>query len=126
MLDAGPWLRCFACGWNGARDYVAAINIALLGVAYLKQSLHSFPSSQDDRPTMTQKGLNSESYSGSGLARQRAANVPSGPPDRVRKAVRQWLGQLCDAAFCTATTYHASLVWIATARLQLDLPRRPS
>jgi hypothetical protein len=78
MLDAGPWLRCFACGWNGARDYAAAINIALLGVAYLKQSLRSFPSSQDDRPTMTQKGLNSESYSGSGLALRLPPTSPRG------------------------------------------------
>ena len=39
MLDAGAWLRCFACGWNGARDYAAAINIALLGVAFLVQAL---------------------------------------------------------------------------------------
>ncbi len=44
-LDAGPWLRCFLCGWNGARDYAAAINIALLGVAFLKQSLAT---DQDD------------------------------------------------------------------------------
>src|SRR5262249_25053090 len=35
-LDAGPWLRC-KCGWNGARDYAAAINIALLGVASVVQ-----------------------------------------------------------------------------------------
>lgn len=38
-------LRCFLCGWNGARDYAAAINIALLGVAFLKQSLAT---DQDD------------------------------------------------------------------------------
>ena len=42
-LDAGPWLRCFACGWNGARDYAAAINIALLGVSFLKQAVQSPP-----------------------------------------------------------------------------------
>ena len=30
VVDAGAWLRCVACGWNGARDYAAAINIALL------------------------------------------------------------------------------------------------
>lgn len=35
---SGAWLRCFACGWNGARDYAAAINIALLGVTFLKQN----------------------------------------------------------------------------------------
>ncbi|HKF38025.1 MAG TPA: hypothetical protein VKB35_14110, partial [Ktedonobacteraceae bacterium] len=70
-LDAGPWLRCFACGWNGARDYAAAINIALLGVACLKQALatnQDDPSAPFPHPTMTEKGLNSGSYSGSGLA----------------------------------------------------------
>lgn len=67
-LDAGPWLRCFACGWNGARDYAAAINIALLGVSFLKQAVQSLPFESQDRPTMTKKDLNSESYTGSGLA----------------------------------------------------------
>jgi putative transposase len=72
-LDSGAWLRCFACGWNGARDYAAAINIALLGVAFLKQDRET---GRDDHPTMTQKGLNSESYSGSGLA----LRLPPTPP----------------------------------------------
>jgi putative transposase len=61
----GAWLRCLACGWNGARDYAAAINIALLGVAFLKQDLQT---GQAHHPLMTEKPLNSESYSGSGLA----------------------------------------------------------
>ena len=78
VLDAGAWLRCFACGWNGARDYSAAINIALLGVAFLKHSLQCSPSPRDDRPTMTQKGLNSESYSGSGLALRLPPTSPRG------------------------------------------------
>jgi hypothetical protein len=77
-LDAGAWLRCFACGWNGARDYAAAINIALLGVAFLKHSLRSYPSRRDDRPTMIQKGLNSESYIGSGLALRLPPTSPRG------------------------------------------------
>jgi putative transposase len=67
-LEAGPWLRCFACGWNGARDYAAAINIALLGVAFLKQALATNQKEPSPHPTMKEKGLNSESYSGSGLA----------------------------------------------------------
>ena len=78
VLDAGAWLRCFACGWNGARDYSAALNIALLGVAFLKHSLHFSPSPRDDRPTMTQKGLNSESYIGSGLALRLPPTSPRG------------------------------------------------
>jgi len=67
-LDAGPWLRCLLCGWNGARDYAAASNIALLGVAFLKQSLATDQADPSPHPTMKEKDLNSESYSGSGLA----------------------------------------------------------
>jgi transposase len=78
QLDAGAWLRCLACGWNGARDYAAGINIALLGVAFLKHSLHSCSSPRDDRPTMTAKGLNSESYIGSGLALRLPPTSPRG------------------------------------------------
>jgi hypothetical protein len=83
-LLSGAWLRCYACGWNGARDYAAAINIALLGVAFLKQALSasqsepSSPSPPDDRPTMTKKGLNSESYRGSGLALRLPPTSPRG------------------------------------------------
>jgi putative transposase len=64
--DAGAWLRCLACGWNGARDYAAAINIALLGVAYLLQEGEHIGLNM--RPTMNSKSLNSDSYIGSGLA----------------------------------------------------------
>ncbi len=83
-LDAGPWLRCLACGWNGARDYAAAINIALLGVACLKQAHSaspcdlSSPSAAEERPTMTTKGLNSASYSGAGLALRLPPTSPRG------------------------------------------------
>ena len=67
--DAGAWLRCSVCGWNGARDYAAAINIALLGVASLVQDIaHIAQQTPSKRPTMTTKELNSESYTGSGLA----------------------------------------------------------
>jgi len=78
VLDAGPWLRCFACGWNGARDYAAAINIALLGVAFLKQSLTTAQADPSSHPTMQEKGLNSESYSGSGLALRLPPTSPRG------------------------------------------------
>src|SRR5258708_3988103 len=49
---SGAWLRCFGCGWNGARDYAAAINIALLGVAFFRQD-HA--TNHPVHPTMTQK-----------------------------------------------------------------------
>ena len=68
-LDAGAWLLCFECDWNGARDYAAAINIALLGVAYLLQEAEQKEQQKrQTRPTMKTKPLNSDSYIGSGLA----------------------------------------------------------
>lgn len=36
-IDWGAWLCCSnpSCGWNGARDYAASLNIAWLGLAFL-------------------------------------------------------------------------------------------
>ena len=76
VLDAGAWLRCVACGWNGARDYAAAINIALLGIAYLVQQAQHTEHSK--RPTMRTKPLNSASYSGAGLALRLPPTSPRG------------------------------------------------
>jgi hypothetical protein len=81
VLKSGAWLRCLACGWNAARDYAAAINIALLGVAFLKQEVASAISGQDappNHPTMTHKGLNSASYMGAGLALRLPPTSPRG------------------------------------------------
>jgi transposase len=100
-LDAGAWLRCFACGWNGARDYAAAINIALLGITFLKQSPHSYPSPRDDHPTMTAKDLNSESYIGSGLALRLP---PTSPRGRLLLA-----GKLFVNGWVKAVTLHSAL-----------------
>jgi hypothetical protein len=80
-LKSGAWLRCVDCGWNGARDYAAAINIALLGVVFLKQRMASVISAQADpsnHPTMTAKGLNSASYRGAGLALRLPPSSPRG------------------------------------------------
>ena len=97
-IDSGAWLRCFACGWNGARDYAAAINIALLGIAFLKQSLQT---GHDDHPTMTQKPLNSESYSGSGLALRLP---PTSPRGRLIES-----GKLYVNGWITSVTLHSAL-----------------
>jgi hypothetical protein len=101
VLDSGAWLRCAACGWNGARDYAAAINIALLGVAFLKQSLQSSPANQDVRPTMTKKGINSESYMGSGLALRLP---PTSPRGRLLHA-----GKLFVNGWVKSVTLHSAL-----------------
>jgi len=67
VVDSGAWLTCGSCGWNGARDYAAALNIARLGVAFLK---HYLETGRISRPSMTETHtvMNSESYIGSGLA----------------------------------------------------------
>ncbi|HEX9133292.1 MAG TPA: transposase [Ktedonobacteraceae bacterium] len=91
-LDSGAWLRCFACGWNGARDYAAAINIALLGVASLVQDIeHREQQKPPKRPTMTTKDLNSESYTGSGLALRLPPTPSRGCLDRGKLFVNGWI-----------------------------------
>jgi len=87
-LDSGAWLRCFACGWNGARDYAAAINIALLGVAFLKQDRET---TRHVRPTMKTKPLNSGSYIGSGLALRLPPTPSRGCLDGGRMFVNGWI-----------------------------------
>ncbi len=91
-LDSGAWLRCFACGWNGARDYAAAINIALLGVASVLQEIehkeHEIP---PKRPTMKTKPLNSESYTGSGLALRLPPTPSRGCLARGKMFVNGWI-----------------------------------
>src|SRR5260370_13324325 len=48
-----------------------------------------------------------------------AANVPSGPPDRVRKDVREWLDQVCHPAFRFVSRNHATLVRLAVSCYRL-------
>jgi putative transposase len=98
VLDAGAWLRCLECGWNGARDYAAAINIALLGVAYLLQSTHS---GHDARSTMQTKPLNSDSYIGSGLALRLP---PTSPRGRLIHS-----GKMFVNGWITSVTLHSAL-----------------
>jgi putative transposase len=94
----GAWLRCEACGWNGSRDYAAALNIARLGSAYL---LHKRTFRISD-PT-----LNPVSYSGAGAA------LPFPPPgvrakvliSHTTSSIRGWprtvaLKPLCQANSC--------------------------
>jgi putative transposase len=92
-LESGAWLRCFACGWNAARDYAAAINIALLGVATLLQdNAHAEQRNPPKRPTMTtKKDLNSESYTGSGLALRLPPTPSRGCFDGGKMFVNGWL-----------------------------------
>ena len=77
--EAGAGLRCKRCGWNGARDYAAAINIALLGVVFLVQeSHHQEHVRRSTHPSMKTKPLTSASYRGAGLALRLPPTSPRG------------------------------------------------
>jgi putative transposase len=94
-LDAGPWLRCFLCGWNGARDYAAAINIALLGVASLLQEMaYKEQQKPPKRPTMKTKPLNSASYMGAGLALRLPPTPLRGCLDGGKMFVNGWINSV--------------------------------
>lgn len=66
-LLSGKWLICHnpTCGWNGARDYAAAINIARLGVAYL---VHMQTTKTSHAYTMTSAEVKPVSYSVTGAS----------------------------------------------------------
>jgi putative transposase len=99
VLDAGAWLRCFECGWNGARDYAAAINIALLGIAYLLQEAEH--KGHEIRPTMKTKPLNSASYIGAGLALRLP---PTSPRGRLIHSGKRYVN-----GWITSVTLHSAL-----------------
>jgi len=99
VLDAGAWLRCFECGWNGARDYAAAINIALLGIAYLLQEAEH--KGHEMRPTMKTKPLNSASYIGAGLALRLP---PTSPRGRLIHSGKRYVN-----GWITSVTLHSAL-----------------
>ena len=62
-LDWGAWLVCKACGWNGARDYAASLNIARLGMAFLT-TYHDTKRYESYR--MTSSEVMPASYTGAG------------------------------------------------------------
>jgi putative transposase len=61
--DWGPWLVCSACGWNGARDYAASLNIARLGLTFLG-AFHETKRYEAYR--MTDSSVKPASYTGAG------------------------------------------------------------
>ena len=66
-LDWGPWLYCQACGWNGARDYAASLNIACLAMAFLI-TYHETSRYQAYRMTDSSDGsVKPASYTGAGV-----------------------------------------------------------
>ena len=67
--DWAPWLCCGnpTCGWNGARDYAASLNIARLGLAYLL-TYHQTKRYEAYRMSSSSDVLKPVSYTGTGAA----------------------------------------------------------
>ena len=67
--DWAPWLYCAnaECGWNGARDYAASLNIARLGMAYLV-TYHQTKRYHPYRMSESKDALKPASYRGAGAA----------------------------------------------------------
>ena len=107
-VDAGAWLNCSACGWNGARDYAAAVNIARLGIAFIEQRLQtgciSHPYIME-----TEKVKNSASYIGAGLALRLP---PTSPRGRLFEA-----GEMYINGWIKTVTLHSALPQAIMLRL---------
>jgi putative transposase len=92
----GRWLCCASCGYNGDRDYVASVNIARLGVAYLIQMKHL---GKARSCSITDPRVKPVSYTGAG-------SVLLLPPT-AQKAARHVRGKIC---YCPG--------WLGSAFLQ--------
>jgi putative transposase len=65
--DWGAWLCCSntECGWNGSRDYAASLNIARLGVAFIR---HAQTARRGMHPSITHSSVQPVSYIGTRAA----------------------------------------------------------
>jgi putative transposase len=71
--DWGAWLTCPSCGWNGARDYAAALNIARLGATFIT---HYLSTGRLYHASIADKAVKPLSYMGSGSALRLPPMVP--------------------------------------------------
>jgi putative transposase len=71
--DWGAWLSCAQCGWNGARDYAAALNIARLGVTFVTQYQAT---GRLYHASITEKAVKPVSYIGAGARLRLPSPVP--------------------------------------------------
>lgn len=110
VVGWGAWLWCGACGWNGARDYAASLNIARLGMAFLTTYQRS---QRYAWYRMTSGEVKPVSYTGTG-ARLLLPVQGSLPRPIVGNKV-SYAGWRCSTALRTSQP-HALLLPLSTAR----------
>jgi putative transposase len=74
-VDGGAWLTCPCCGWNGARDFAAALNIARLGASFIR---HFLSTGQYYHTSIADEAVKPVSYIGAGLALRLPPTSPRG------------------------------------------------
>lgn len=71
----GAWLWCTHCGWNGARDYAAALNIARLGAHFIT---HYLQTGRFAHASIADTAVKPLSYMGSGAVLRLPPPIPRG------------------------------------------------
>ena len=74
-VDWGAWFWCEHCGWNGARDYAAALNIARLGAAFIT---HTQATGRFDHVAITETTVKAVSYIGAVAMLRLPSTTPRG------------------------------------------------
>jgi putative transposase len=69
----GAWLSCAQCGWNGARDYAAALNVARLGATFIT---HYQATGRLYHASIAEKTVKPVSYIGAGARLRLPSPVP--------------------------------------------------
>jgi putative transposase len=115
--DWGPWL-CSAnpgCGWNGARDYAASLNIAAVSMALL---IHDCATAEYAGFRMTSPKVKPCSYSGQGGALLlRLQGITPRPKEGTHVYYAGWSYTL---RVCTSQR-NPTLSWLCTAQFRKRL-----
>ncbi|HEY7124842.1 MAG TPA: transposase [Ktedonobacterales bacterium] len=84
----GAWLWCAACGWNGSRDYAAALNIARLGAAFLT---HYQQTGRFFHPSIADSSVKAVSYTGAAATlRLPSPGLSPRPPSAGKHFCNGW------------------------------------
>ena len=115
----GAWLCCEnpACGWNGARDYAASLNIAALGMTFLRTYCET-GTYRDFR--MTSKEVKPCSYTGQGATRLLLSQGLTSRPIEGKHVY--YAGWSFSLRLCTAHP-KATLAVLSTAQLRKNVLR---